>query len=959
MTPIVLWGMAGLALCALAVSLHDALLRPALRRLAARNLRRRLGESVLVVLGCSLGTATIVAALLVGSSFHESVRDGARTDLGPIDEVVTVRDVSDLPRVLAALGSDGASWGVDGVIGAVTAPVALSSVPPGSASPVRAAPDVVVAEIDMDEARRFGGDAKATGLASVERTPREGELLLNRSTARELGVGRGDVVTLHAYGSALELHVRAVVPNLGVAGFAEAFVAPGTVEGLASGDRRGGGQRPEGKVLVSNAGGIFGGAARSDDVVTELRARLEDIGGTEVSAVKKRLLDEADAQGDSMGQVFVGVGSFSVLAGVLLLVNLVTMLAEERRRELGIARAVGLRRLQVSRLFALEGTVYSVLAALIGGGLGVIVGWLVIAAARRALGPVDFHLRLAIPPGDVGLGAGLGFTVSIAAVWFTSFRIASLPVVRALRDLPAVPRHGHHLHTALPGALAVAGGVIGTVWGLLTGVPLAALVGPPLALLGALPLLRPLLGRRAAVGPLAALALVWCGGVFAFFPSVGRGVPIGVFVVQGVLLVATAVTLATAADHLWVVLVERMSRAGRGLSARIGLAYPLAKLGRTAMLLATYALVVFTLSFIAIYGRIFAGQADTFTREASAGTDLRVVSNPGNPVTATRLLAQPGVVAAASLWRSAPEFTTESRSTPTPWAMTGFDGSLLRSGAPGLAHRAAEYDSDRSAFEAVAADPGLLIVSGDFLTSVPGQPGGVRVGVGDQVIAHDPVSGAQRQLRVVGVLAHDVVREGSFASVDLVRDLMGDGAVQDTFYVTVAHDESPAAVAAALDGAFVANGVQARTFRSLVDDAIAVQLGFFRLMEGYLLMGLIIGTAAVGMVMVRAVRERRRQIGMLRAMGFSAATVRRAFAVEAGFIASQGAVMGLGLGLILSWQMLTHSAALGGEPLPYAVPWLSLAVLGLLPLGASLAAVVLPAGQAAKVNPAVALYRAD
>ena len=68
--------------------------------------------------------------------------------------------------------------------------------------------------------------------------------------------------------------------------------------------------------------------------------------------------------------------------------------------------------------------------------------------------------------------------------------------------------------------------------------------------------------------------------------------------------------------------------------------------------------------------------------------------------------------------------------------------------------------------------------------------------------------------------------------------------------------------------------------------------GFLGLMQGYLGLGLIIGIAGLGVVMVRAVRERRRQIGMLRAMGFSSRVVRQAFLVESAFLAVQGIVIG-------------------------------------------------------------------
>ena len=51
-----------------------------------------------------------------------------------------------------------------------------------------------------------------------------------------------------------------------------------------------------------------------------------------------------EAIGNGLGSLFLFIGSFSIIAGVLLLVNIFVMLAEERKAELGLLRAVGMRR---------------------------------------------------------------------------------------------------------------------------------------------------------------------------------------------------------------------------------------------------------------------------------------------------------------------------------------------------------------------------------------------------------------------------------------------------------------------------------------------------------------------------------------------------------------------------------------------------------------------------------------
>src|SRR5439155_26642636 len=143
--------------------------------------------------------------------------------------------------------------------------------------------------------------------------------------------------------------------------------------------------------------------------------------------------------------------------------------------------------------------------------------------------------------------------------------------------------------------------------------------------------------RRAAVTFVCSVVLLW--GVFAFvlLPSVFNNVDIGAFVVQGVLLVAAAVTLVATNDEAFVAVADRLSGSPRALAARLGLAYPLARKFRTGMTLAMYAIVIFTLTFISVFSKLFADQGPRLTAETRSGYDVLIDSNPGNPLTADQL----------------------------------------------------------------------------------------------------------------------------------------------------------------------------------------------------------------------------------------------------------------------------------------------------------------------------------
>jgi ABC-type lipoprotein release transport system permease subunit len=128
-------------------------------------------------------------------------------------------------------------------------------------------------------------------------------------------------------------------------------------------------------------------------------------------------------------------------------------------------------------------------------------------------------------------------------------------------------------------------------------------------------------------------------------------------------------------------------------------------------------------------------------------------------------------------------------------------------------------------------------------------------------------------------------------------------------------------------------------------------------MQGYMALGLLVGVAGLGVVMVRAVRERRRQIGILRSLGFSGLAVRRAFMAESTFVALEGIGIGAALALVVSWRLVTNSSF--GAGLTYSIPVVGLAVLVGGTLLASLIATGAPAIQASRVRPAVALRIAD
>ncbi|MEX0658842.1 MAG: FtsX-like permease family protein [Egibacteraceae bacterium] len=945
--------IAGLALLLLAPLVVSVARQRSLLAMATRNIRRRRAEAALVVAGALLGTAIITSSFVVGDVIEGSFSDVARTQLGPVDITITPAVADDIDAVTAMVEGAGLP-AVDGLLAVTTTTATLEATGRDAALP-----QVQIAELDVQAARAFGPDPTITGVAEAS-APAADEVIVNAPTAARLDVVAGDTVGLHAHGSTVELVVSEVVPEVGLAGYGGALVAPGTIRQLA-GDTTDSAAPPQARLLVSLVGGVLDTRELSDPAVQDLRRATDGLTGAEITATKASVLDDAQRDAAGLTQVFTMIGSFSVIAGILLLVNLFVMLAEERKTELGMLRAVGFTRRRLTRAFAVEGAIYAITAAVAGAAAGVGIGWVVAVVAGPIFGAAEgTTYPLVIDPASLAIGAGTGLVISLVTIWATSLRIARLNIIRAIRDLPEPTVTRVRARTVVLGAVGIVAGAALAVLGYAEEAAIPLVLGVPLAAFCAGPLLRRLLPERAARLAVAGTVLGWGLAVYPLFPDILGAADMLGFVVQGVVLTTGAVSLASSLDHAWTAVVELLGRGGRGLAPRLGIAYPLARRFRTAMLLGMFSLVIFTVTILSSMSASMEGNTAATVDQLAGGFDVLVDANPASPIPAAALTERDDVREAASLVSGTASFSADHLDTPRDWTVSGFDEALVEGGPPGLFSRDEAYATDADVYRAVLADPTLAIVPENFLVAGIDE-GALRVGDTFEVI--EPSSGATRELTIAGLTPMDQLDNGALVSRELTRALGGTlGGAHDVAtrsYLALADGADPDSTAAAINAAFLRHGAQARTFTVLGGEGVQQLTGFIALLQGFLGLGLLVGIAGLGVVMVRAVRERRHEIGMLRAMGFRAGLVRVAMLSEAGLIAVQGTVIGALLGLVTTRQLLTGSESFGDVGVPFVVPWGGLLIILVLPLAASLAATAWPASRAAAIRPAIALRATD
>lgn len=968
--------LAALGAC-LAVVAFLVLARPVLRRLAARQLARRPVDAAIVVTGALLGTALIVASLVVGDSLDRSVRQTAYDVLGPVDEMARASSAAlgdEAERRLETALAD--SELVDGVL---TTRHDLASVTTGSGRGLRAAPRAIAFELDFAAAARFGGP-EASGLVVPD--PGPGGVVVNSNLAEAVGAEEGDEVTVYLFGEPRRFTVASVVPASGLAGLGlgaarnqDVFFAPGVVRDAAAAS----GAEPTTTVLVSNRGGVESGVDLTDQVSAAMNDALAGLAsrGVALTEPKREVLDNAERTSAQLGSLFLFIASFAIIAGILLLVNVFVMLADERRGQLGMLRAIGMRRRRVTGEFALEGAAYAAAAAVVGAVVGILIGRLVVVLAVNILNSYNrddnkLSLVFDVRWESVVNGVAGGFVIAFLAVVLTSVRIARGNIIAAIRDLPAVGGQRQRRRLTVGSAVLSLLLAVAAVPAVTASQGALTYLLPVLALVAAVPWASRVFAYRRVVTSVAAAALVWGLAAHMVRPQIYDDASTSTYVVMGTLLSFAAVVLITLHQRLLLrplrPLVDRPGEGG--LSARLAVTYPTARPFRTGATLAMYCMVVMVIVLLAQISAMINAGLRTAVDDASAGWTLRADFNPSTPLPDPALVGSyregdvTGVIplVAAAGYGSDP---LGRWTQPVPVLAVGYTGELVNP-HPALRDRLDGLADDAAAWRLPITNPDYVLVD-SFYAGVGG-PQGKPLEAGMEITLTDPRTGDRSARTIAGVLEDGTAFYGAWAgeprypvlmSNFAARNLFGTDARLSSMLLRTTPEADQTSMVGELQGAFLANSLVVTDIPAAVRGTYAANTQMFRLMQGYLAMGLVVAITGLGVVMVRSVRERRRAIGVLRALGVKARTVRRAMMIESTFVALEGVVVGSLLGVLTTWLLYANSPAFEGVDVRYPIAWAEISVTVGLALVGSFLATAVPARRAAAVRPALAVRVAD
>ncbi|MGZ4940970.1 MAG: ABC transporter permease [Halobacteriota archaeon] len=937
----------------------------AIFKMSIRNLVRHPKNTAIVLVALLIGTAIVSGSLVSSSSLDYVVVRAAYDALGNVDETVVSNSLPFNYSVYSKLTADlELKNNTDGISPSLSGQApSVDDVTSGIVST-----NVTLVGLDFDRDVSFGTFTLLNNTQTNASDLTSGEVLINSKLARDLDAHVGDRLTIY-YGSsgpsakAYTFTIKHIAKDEGKALYGlnkNIFMTLGAAQTVFQTP----GQINE--IRVSNVGNAEDGAAQSAHVSTLVREGLHNTSGEfAVNLVKHDMLQSAAARGALFSNVLIMLATFSVLASATLIANVFFSFSEDRKSELGLARAIGMKKRQTTLLFLFEGVACAVIAAAIGSILGVGIGAGIIAVLNAVFSSESTSegaLALHYAPLNLLQAFLVCLIVTIAAIAASAYRIGKLTIVNAIYDVPA-SKEKNSRRFSLTGAvlLIVSLAAYSTIH---DAVVLSVFV-PALDVFGICLLASKFVTYRRAF-TVAGIILVLYNGYLITSEAFSFSEASAVLAFTGhSTLFLMGIVLVVLLNST--VLLRGIARFLGRFTAfqpvlRPSIAYSLQKRATSAVGTTVLSLAIFFLVVGAVTATIY--QPDI--NKQTGGYDIRATSSV--PLSnLTMLQVQSNVpqlpnTQIALLNESQIEFYDGLYVTPSPSLLIN-DQSVNQTSEPGAVYGIdanfsthAQYSfkstlegfNDSEAVWASLNNPYYAVVDSSYEYGA----NATAVKAGDLISLK--VGNNTARFVVAGVL-DEFYLHGVFLSKQQMAHYFPSAEGDRLFLIKSEAGMKPIELSYDLKKGYKAAGIDAFLIRDELRQMTQQYQMLFEFVATYLTLGFIVAISSVGVITTRSIRERRKEIGVLRAIGYNRRRIVRSLLLEATFATTLASIIGLSAGLVVSYAIyLSLNQALKTA---FAVPvWTLLLIIGVVYV-ATTACTIGPARNISRSSPAEAIRR--
>jgi len=923
-----------------------------IRKISYRNLFRKRTQTILIILGSMIGTAMITGSLGINDSMTLFLYSQIKNELGPVDE--TIYQMSSLPPFDKETGDQiiqniSSSYLIDGSLNVFYFKGAVSF----NNSPIKnPLTDIAIKMIAFDFENLDFFDIKPSNsdrmiisedLEKMIIERRHDEIFLSERADSFFDIGKQKIpITKYS--------VSKNIPKLNTVGeeientytvlidrdtFDEYFPKYKKLSNL---------------ILISNTGDWLTGRTLTNRVLSFLeRYNLEQF-NLKIETVKTNRISQAGNA--NIGYLFLFLSVFSIVAGIFLMISTYSMMAKEREMELGMLRALGFYRSDIMKMFFLEGIFYSFLSSTMGIIMGIYLTRFILSRitgftlnlSNRFLNVIgtQFFSQAEIPEFEfyisnenIIISFLIGLLISLIIIFIYSRKISNFEIVNAIRGTNeiAVKQKGKKILRILIFLLL---SILSIVNGLEYHDTLMIVLG---LIVLSLVLLMKIEKAKYLIDFLLILLIMIAVIIDVDIFTQTQEAIILVFLKPLILLTGLSVLMMRSFETMkWLLSKKPFSKIVNPFTAKISFAYPAKEKGKTRLIIASYSLVIFIITIVTVIPHSQMIGIEQSKDTLFWGYDAFIPDFINANKSDIRELMENDFIEAAHEI-SASDIDTKGGKHRAFHIYSDFD--FYETGGRWVS--TSEYLTFESAVKQIQQDPNCyLIVSGR-----------------EESVVNSGIDTIERigDYEKLGIYFFSNIT--FFQGIVMLNEADSNDSKASKYHLIK--------IAGKTEGKFLQNKIKFRDycesngiFAITNDDIVEISelaiKGMIKILNGFLYFGMIVGIMGISITMFRAFFDRKRTIGMLKAIGFSKTNIFNSFILETSIIVITGLLIGVISGIISAEyinSIFSQLGAPGGESL--YVPWTEILLISFSFYIASIFSVLIPSYNASKIEAAQAL----